>query len=173
METKKVIRVGVSIVVALALLMLGWFVWSIAPSDNARKVWKDTAVTGITHLMAQPMWLSNELGRLTPTSSNTYPDPESWMTSHIIRMRDGEWLVYTNICQKENRRVRDLFIAYGSDDRWYYSTYHFCIGMVVLRMDDQPASLLSFTTNYHLETFDGVSDKALEQTGPQKLGPSN
>jgi hypothetical protein len=81
--------------------------------------------------------------------------------------RNGEWLAYTNVCRKEDRHIHDLFLARGSDGRWYYSTYHFCIGMIVLRMEEQqPEDLAGFAKTYFLRTFDGQSDDCLQKTWP-------
>jgi len=81
-------------------------------------------------------------------------------------MRNGDWLAYANICQKEDHRIRDLFLGRGSDGRWYYSTYHFCIGMVVLKMEEQSDDLAGFAKTYYLRPFDGHSDKCLQETWP-------
>ena len=84
----------------------------------------------------------------------------------MILMRKGEWLAYTNVCRKQDRHIYDLFLARGSDGRWYYSTYHFCIGMIVLRMEEQPEDLAEFARTYFLRTFDGRSDDCLQKTWP-------
>jgi hypothetical protein len=58
--------------------------------------------------------------------------------------------------------VHDIFIAKGSDGKWYYTDFHFCVRMMVL--NDQPASLAEFKHRYFLAEFDGVSDAALERS---------
>lgn len=81
-------------------------------------------------------------------------------------MGKGDWIAYTNICQKQDRRIEDLFIGRGSDGQWYYSTFHFCKGMLVLRGEDRPEDLRSFAKGYFLRTFDGRSDESLRKTWP-------
>lgn len=47
-----------------------------------------------------------------------------------------------------------------------YSTYHFCIDMIVLRGDEQSEDLAGFAKTYHLRSFDGHSDECLQKTWP-------
>jgi hypothetical protein len=72
--------------------------------------------------------------------------------------------------------VRDICLAKGSDGRWYYTTCHFCVGMIALMMmqeevaqpyfpnPQQPPDLTFFISRYHLREFDGVSDECLKET---------
>ena len=82
----------------------------------------------------------------------------------IILCLDGSWLCYRAQCHKQDSKVWDIFVAKASDGRWYYSDYHFCVGMMVLSSWGQPTSLEQFKRRYALEEFDGVSDLALEPT---------
>ena len=86
-------------------------------------------------------------------------------------MTNGEWIAYTNICRKQDFKIQDLFIGRASDGKWYYSTYHFCIDMVVLRMredmlEPRPGSVKQFADEYYLKEFDGRSDECLRKTWP-------
>jgi len=101
-----------------------------------------------------------------PPTAAEASDDASWLSERIIVTRKGEWLAYANSCQKQDGRIPDIFLARGSDGHWYYSTYHFCVGMVVLRMEDQPEDLAAFTKTYFLRTFDGQSDDCLQKTWP-------
>jgi hypothetical protein len=83
-------------------------------------------------------------------------------------MTNGEWMAYRNVCAKEEDRIADLVIGRGSDGKWYYSTFHFCIGMLNLRTMEQPESLPRFQTEYFLQEFDGHSDECLKKTWPPK-----
>ena len=85
---------------------------------------------------------------------------------HIILTRKGEWLAFANRCQKQDGRIPDIFLARGSDGRWYYSTYHFCIDMINLRSEEQPEDLADIGRAYFLQTFDGHSDDCLQKTWP-------
>ncbi|HMJ64280.1 MAG TPA: hypothetical protein VK615_02925 [Candidatus Binatia bacterium] len=67
---------------------------------------------------------------------------------------------------KEDRKIDDIFIARGSDGKWYYSTYHFCINMIALRIDPQQENLTQFTQTYFLRTFNEGTDDCLEKTWP-------
>jgi len=48
----------------------------------------------------------------------------------------------------------DFFVARGSNARWYFSTYHFCKGMTLLKAEAQPKSLADFEKAYSLRSFD-------------------
>jgi len=89
-------------------------------------------------------------------------------------MKNGEWIAYANICQKEDWRIHDIFIERASDGQWYYSTFQFCTGMIVLRMqgeaEGQPESVPKFVQEYYLRPFDGRSDECLGTTWPLKHG---
>ena len=95
----------------------------------------------------------------------------------MILMRSGEWLVYKSHCNKAPpHNVMDIFLAKGSDGKWYYTTCHFCLGMLALRMmqeeldDERPSDLAFFAKRYHLREFDGRSDECLKET---KTFPDN
>lgn len=103
---------------------------------------------------------------LKKKGTNDSNDSDRWLSERLIVMRNGDWLAYANICRKQDRHIYDLFLARGSDGQWYYSTYHFCIGMVVLRMEEQSDDLAGFAKMYYLRTFDGQSDECLQKTWP-------
>lgn len=138
-----------------------------APSSSARRAWKEKAIGEISTRIANPAWPSNELAHLKTKGTNDPSDSDTWLTERLIVMRNGDWLAYANICQKEDSRIRDLFLGRGSDGRWYYCTYHFCMGMVVLRMmAEQSDDLAAFSKTYCLRQFDGHSDECLQKTWP-------
>jgi hypothetical protein len=87
-------------------------------------------------------------------------------------MTNGEYLVYAHIDAKEDGRIHDIFIARGSDGKWYYSTFHFCIGMVTLAAEvlgpGWNGSISEFATAYSAHEFDGHSDECLKKTWPFK-----
>lgn len=134
--------------------------------SSARRNWKQQSVAEITARVVDPAWPTNELARLKTQNTGEPSAEASWLSDRIIVTRNGEWLAYASICRKENSRIHDLFLARGSDGRWYYSTYHFCIGMIVLLMDEQPEDLAGFAKTYFLRTFDGQSDDCLQKTWP-------
>jgi hypothetical protein len=79
-------------------------------------------------------------------------------------MADGQWIVFRQQCVKEDRRVGDLFIGKASDGKWYYSTFHFCTGMIVTRMFEQPKDLQTFLVNYSVREFSGKPQEELLPT---------
>jgi hypothetical protein len=112
-----------------------------SPSTNARRAWKEKALADISSRVTDPLWVSNEAARLQRHGTNDPSDSDGWLSERLILMRNGDWLAYGSVCQKANRRIEDLFVARGSDGRWYYSTFHFCLGMFELKMDGQPETL--------------------------------
>ena len=152
----------------LLLAGIGAAVFLRPPSlqSSARREWKQKSIAEIASRVADPAWPTNELARLKAQDTSDASEDARWHSERIIVTRKGEWLAYANRCQKQDRRIPDIFLARGSDGRWYYSTYHFCVGMVVLRMDEQSEDLAAFARTYFLRTFDGQSDDCLQKTWP-------
>lgn len=153
----------VSVLVAVTVIAIAL---RYAPSASARRAWKDNAIREISTRLADPTWPGHELTHLKAKGTNDPGDSDTWLSERLIVMQNGEWLAYANTCQKQDSRIRDLFLGRGSDGRWYYSTYHFCVGMIVLRMEEQPHDLAEFSKTYHLRGFDGHSDECLQKTWP-------
>jgi len=82
-------------------------------------------------------------------------------------MTNGEYLVYASRHGFNSGFVDHLFLAHGSDGRWYYSTYHFCNSMVGADVDP-PGSITEFASKYAAREFDGKSDVCLLHTWPEK-----
>src|SRR5258705_13844255 len=106
--------------------------------------------------------MTNEITRLRLEAAQ---DPErGWVGTNLLVMTNGDWLLYQNNCVKEPSHLHDLFLARGSDGKWYYSTFHFCVDMIVLRagmwadQPDAPGSLAEFVKTYAVREFDGKSD---------------
>jgi len=146
------------------LAVAAWFF--IIPSTNARRAWKNQALADITTQVADSAGISNELAQLKMETSGPTQGSERWFSPRLILMRNGEWLAYASVCHKAAPRISDLFLARGSDGQWYYSTYHFCVDMIVLRMEEQPENLAAFVQAYSLRPFDGHSDACLQKTWP-------
>jgi len=137
---------------------------------GARRAWKERAVPEIARLAADQKWLAREKAALRS------PEPfresrviaEGWLSERMILMKSGEWLVYRSHCHKRPpHNVKDIFIARGSDGKWYYSTCHFCVGMITLVMEqdgEPPEDIASFARKYNLREFDGKSDECLKET---------
>lgn len=132
----------------------------------ARRVWKTNVTAQIAARAEAADWRIQEQIRLQNQEVHSLEESERWLSDQLILMRNGDWLIYTNVCHKQAGHIHDLFLAKGSDGRWYYSTYHFCSGMIVLRGEDQSATLADFARTYYLKPFDGRSDECLQQTWP-------
>ena len=153
---------------ALPLLLLllvvgGWylFVWGL---KSARNQWKERAIARIDRHSKEKAWSALEVEEI---SKSQEPDKHGWWVSdEMVLMQNGEWITFANACGKSNWRVGDIFIGRGSDDQWYYTSYHFCNGMSVAKFDLQPKSLEEFCTTYFLKSFDGKSDDCFQKTWP-------
>jgi len=165
MPVKKLLIIAGGCVLVLAVLLYGAGAGASLRS-SARRAWKEKAIADIAARVADPAWATNEVAMLTKKRSLDDSSSDGWLSDHMILMRNGDWLAYANVCQKQNHRVRDLFLARGSDGQWYYSTYHFCIHMIVLKWEDQSKDLPEFVKAYCVRPFDGHSDECLQQTWP-------
>lgn len=136
--------------------------------SKERREWKGAAIEKIQKRVDDPAWLDKELATVKATHEQERYLTRNWLSDDILLFENGEWIAYASHCAKEDARIFDIFIGCGSDGRWYYSTYHFCAGMVVLRMEGRPQSLVSFIQDCSLREFDGHSDECLKQTWPPK-----
>jgi hypothetical protein len=134
----------------------------------ARRSWKNEAILSVARLASDKDWIRREIRAVGTLTNSQAVIAEGWLTDRLILMQDGEWLVYKSHCSKAvPHNVMDIFLAKGSDGKWYYSTFHFCVGMVVLRLEQetQPPSLAFFAHEYNLREFDGRSNECLKETG--------
>jgi len=95
-----------------------------------------------------------------------------WAHDHLILMTNKEYLIFAFRHGFNNGWVDHLFLAHGSDGKWYYSTYHFCNRMTATKSDDPPGSIAEFADRYAVREFDGKSDECLKRTwvyGKQKF----
>ena len=163
---KKPLVIAIASILLLAVIGAVAFLRPPSLQSSARRAWKEKSIADIAARVAGPAWPTNELAHLQAQGTNAASEDASWLSERIIVTRKGEWLAYANSCQKQDGRIPDIFLAGGSDGQWYYSTYHFCVGMVVLRMEEQPEDLATFAKTYFLQTFDGQSDDCLQKTWP-------
>ena len=171
MTTKKkfLLWVGAFLLVCAAL-------FALLPNPEARRLqaperkqWKEQAIARIGTHSGDLKMISNEIAVLHAEAANQSGD--GWIGTNVVLLTNGEWLVYENNCVKEPNHIHDLFLARGSDGQWYYSTFHFCIDMIVPRtMEDKgpPGSISEFTNRYSAHEFDGKSDECLKKTWPVK-----
>jgi hypothetical protein len=130
-----------------------------------RRDWKNNAIREIHSDIANPKHFIERFGsEPAPRGDFDTSGEELWLREDTIICADGSWLIYRNRCHKEDAKIHDIFIAYASDKKWYYSDYHFCIGAMVVGMRGQSASLDDFRREFFLVPFDGESDDALDPT---------
>ena len=173
---KKKLKLGLGGLVFLCCLLAWSHVWFPRYLAHARQSWKESALPEIRLLADDPRLVAQEIQMLRTVDSpreNIIAAP--WLSDRMILMGSGEWLVYKSHCSKEPpRQLTDIFLAKGSNGKWYYSTCHFCMGMVVLTMvqhGNPPRDLATFAKVYHLQEFDGSSDECLKATTLPGLGP--
>jgi hypothetical protein len=87
-----------------------------------------------------------------------------WTGERVLRMTNGSYLCYRFRHGKNQGYVPHLFLARSSDGRYFYSSFHFCTRMGIVRMDDPPGSLNEFMRRYAVREFDGASLECLQQT---------
>jgi hypothetical protein len=133
--------------------------------ERARKVWKDDALEQIAKISMTNKEVLTEIDQIKhPTRNLDF----HWAHEHVLLMTNGEFLVYAFRHGFNNGFVDHLFLAHGSNGRWYYSTYHFCSGMVGIGSDDPPGSIAEFSSRYSAREFDGRSEVCLQHTWPEK-----
>lgn len=133
-----------------------------------RKEWKQRAIAEVARLYADQGWLTNEIAGVAQAMRTNEVWDVEWYSDHLIRMTNGEWVVCSAICSKQDARIHDIFVGRASDGKWYYSTYHFCVGKMVLRMKQPSSDMEEFKKTYFLKEFDGQSDECLKKTWPAK-----
>ncbi len=131
-----------------------------------RREWKDATISLLEKRVADAGWVTQELAAVKAKLAAEGEEDDGWFSSNLLLLKNGDWIAYASRCRKEDWRIPDIFIGRGSDGKWYYSTYHFCRGMLALRVDDRPESLTKFITSYSLREFDGHSDECLKKTWP-------
>ena len=168
MQLRRSLTVRVCVGLLLVVLCIAALPWALRQiSQTERRHWKNDAIPAIASWAEDSTWRKKELEVLTNGTTGQRVIAEGWLTDKVILMKSGEWLVYKSHCPKQKPHlVKDIFLAKGSDGKWYYSTFHFCVGMCALRMEQetQPPSLAMFTQEYNLREFDGQSDECLKET---------
>ena len=170
MKTKRTVVVLAGVIL-LGLVALGVLVARMRGdsryTNKQRQQWKNEAVVEVGRLASDIDWLTTETARLKADPPEDDGSGQGWLSAHLILMKNGDWVVCSSQCHKQDPRVYDIFVGRASDGKWYYSSYHFCIGLVVLAFNGQPPDLPSFVKRYYLEEFDGKSDDALQPTWPK------
>ena len=170
---KKIAVIGTAICFCAVALGVAIFTGRSDPlKSKARKQWKDNAIAQIAKQTSDSADILKEIEAMkhTPPGTEWW---DTWLSQDLIVMTNGEWMAYRNVCYKEEGQIPDLFLGLGSDGRWYYSTFHFCVNMQNLWVEakDFPSlgvtrSLTEFSNRYYLKEFDGHSDECLKDTRP-------
>ena len=158
--------IGISIPVILVGLVFGWWLVTRFKHQRSRAAWKTTTLERLAGLSLTNADISTELETLT--ASRGAGERQEWTSERVLVMTNDEFLVYASRHGFNNGFVDHLFLAHGSDGRWYYSTYHFCNSMAGARFDEPPGSIAEFTRTYSVREFDGKSDVCLQHTWPEK-----
>ncbi len=144
-------KLFIRIVVGL-LLVAGITAWSVLRKmqrmhrDSATFEFRYGALQEIARLTSDPQWVTNQIEQMAVKTERN----ADWFSGNVLLLKSGEWLVYANKCAKEDLNIKDTFVARASDGKWYHSTNHFYVGMVVLLMEGQPQDLATMVTQYHM-----------------------
>lgn len=134
--------------------------------ERERAEWKTAALPQIAALSTNDKEIAKELAQLKANRGKE--GQPSWTGERVLLMANDEYLVYASRHGLDSGFVDHLFLARGSDGRWYYSTYHFCNHMNMLLSDPPPRSIAEFASRYAAREFDGKSDACLQHTWPAK-----
>lgn len=149
----------------IAALVFGWRRIEHYRYERARTQWKNETLPRLAGMSIEDEQIRTELYQIknpTPTVN------VGWAHDHVLLMTNGECIIYAFRHGFNSGLVDHLFLAHGTDNKWYYSTYHFCSSMVMIRGDDAPGSIEEFAQRYSLREFDGNSDECLKHTWPRK-----
>ena len=175
MKKKSKIVLGLAVIVGVVCLLV-IFVANIHTGDpRTMEEYKKDAISEIKQLSENEEWIQEQM----KTLKENQDDPQGlWFSNRFLPFKNGEWMICMHRGSKgdsrTNRMLRgedyyDIFIGYGSDGKWYYSTYHFCVEMLVLRMFGQPESLKQFAQkeeDYYVHEFNGHPSSCTEKTWP-------
>jgi hypothetical protein len=160
----RILAVSLSVVLFLAVLLVGG--WSVAKyrAAHARAQWELTALGRLAALSVTNEQIRAELIELK--SEQPGNSDFRWTRDHVLLMTNGEYIIYAFWHGDNSGFVDHLFLGHGSDGRWLYSTYHFCNSMVGVLGEDPPSSVAEFERRFFVREFDGRSDKCLKHTWP-------
>jgi hypothetical protein len=152
----------VSIAVCLSLIA-GVFWWRVVYLPNRdRAAWKNAIMPQLANLSVSDDSIRKQLEFLKSDAAQS--TAVSWSSEQILLMTNGQYLIYAYRHGNAHELPAHLFLARGSDDRWYYSSYHFCRNMLMLSGDEPPGSIAEFAHWYGVRQFDGKSDDCQKKT---------
>lgn len=147
--------------VGLVVLLVSLFLVIDYRMEKQRAEWKTTTLAQLSSAEITDPLVQSELVSLTGDSTN---NSFSWAGQRVIKLTNGEFLVYAFWHGQNAGFVDHLFLAHGSDGQWYYSSYHFCQQLTGIRFFPRPLSIADFADKYALREFDGKSDVCLQRT---------
>lgn len=115
-------------------------------------------------------WGCSAIAQLGNTNDQGHPsldfperEPGEWVTDTMLLMTNGQTLTY-RFRHGTELIVPHLFIARDSNGRWWYSSFHFCNGMSMIRWEDPPGSISEFAHRFSLRQFDPLTHDWAEPT---------
>ncbi len=124
------------------------------------------SIADINAWLSDTNWIVDQSKKLVAIDSLAGGSAWPWFSEHFIRFKSGEWMVCCSGCSKHDPKAADFWVGKGSDGKWYFSSFHFCVGMIVLMGDGSPDSLASFVNDYYVHEFGGNPEDALKKTWP-------
>ena len=161
---RRIIKIILLSVLVIAGLYGGLTIYYCYVGERARATWKTATLPQLAELSSTNTEIQTELNYLKNPTPNVNL---GWAgLDHVLLMTNGEYLIYAWHHGLNSGLVKHLFLAHGTDGKWYYSTYHFCNHMGTIRGDDPPGSIAEFAKRYSVREFDGKSDECLKKTWP-------
>ncbi|MES2593901.1 MAG: hypothetical protein V4662_01115 [Verrucomicrobiota bacterium] len=123
-----------------------------------RNSWRSDALSRLAKTEGDDPMVQSELHNMkVPTSKS---EPGSWSGRSVIRMTNGEYLIYQY--WHRSAMVEDLLLARGSNGLWYSGHDHYCNDMAMIRFDPPASSIAEFASKYCLSEFDGPEQSKAE-----------
>jgi hypothetical protein len=161
--SRKVV-IWLAIPVVFLFLLVGLRAAMHSRYERTRTYWMQATLPKLAGLSFTNDDIRQEIQSLR--ESEVQGDHQIWTGDHVLLMTNGECLVYAFYHGFNSGFIDHLFLAHGSDRRWYYSTYHFCNSMAAVMGDEPPGSIAEFSKRYAVREFDGKSDVCLRHTWP-------
>jgi len=160
-------RVGIPVLCVIAVLA-GLIYRDVQKWRRYRTQWKTVALSRLASMTLTNQEVISDF--VTFSSEEGGLKAGRWTGHHALMMKNGEYLLYEFRHGANARYLSSLgphlFLARGSNGRWYYSTYHFCMNMAAVIGEAPPDSVSDFSKKYFAREFDGKSDECLNRTWP-------
>src|SRR5213075_1460353 len=97
----RTVRIGLVIFTAIPTLLATGMFLLVKGNPYSRSAWKNRAIAEISRQAKDAVWLTAELKSLRSATNSTIQS-DTWLSGNLIVMTNGDWMVYRNICRKEN-----------------------------------------------------------------------